>query len=366
MKVPQFDPVLEEEDIAALMETIQDNWITEGKKTQALQERLKEISGARHAHLLPNGTLALFVALKVLGIGPGDEVLVPDFTFVGSATAVVLTGAKPIFVDVNLHDFNIATDSMEQTITEKTRAVMPVHIYGQSADMQPILEIAQRHRLKIVEDAAQGIGVTYQNQHVGSIGDIGCISFFADKTITTGEGGAVLLNDDALAEEVMYFKNQGRLHRGSFIHPRVGYNFRITDLQAALGVNQLKRLDAIIERKMRNERLYQQHLEGINKVEMPPDNGFGNRVPFRVNLLVSQLEELMAFLETKGVGTRRFFYPLHRQPCFNADNSGRAATLENANKIFDRGLSLPSGLALSEADIRYVCDAIRDFYRNRP
>jgi perosamine synthetase len=362
MKVPQFDPVLAEEDICCMMETLRANWITEGEKTAALQGILQESCGVKHAILLPNGTLAIFAALKVLGLGPGDEVLVPDFTFIASATAVVLAGAKPVFIEVGLDDFNVAVDFVEDAITEKTRAIMPVHVYGQAANMPAILKVARRHNLKVIEDAAQGIGVTYQKQHVGTFGDIGCISFFADKTITTGEGGAVLLNDDELANEVRYFKNQGRLERGSFVHPRLGYNFRITDLQAALAVNQMKRLASIIERKNANETLYKKHLDGIREVEFPKANGYGRRVPFRVNILVPDPEALMKHLDTRGVGTRRFFYPLHKQPCFNRENSGAAPRLENAAKIFERGVSLPSGLSLSESEIQYVCESIREFY----
>ena len=362
MKVPQFDPALTEEDIRCMMETIKANWITEGEKTAALQEMLQNYCGAKHAILLPNGTLSLFVALKVLGVGTGDEVLVPDFTFVASATSVVLTGAKPVFIEVNADDFNVAVDRIEEAITKKTRAIMPVHIYGQAANMPEVIKIARRHNLKIVEDAAQGIGVTYKKQHVGTFGDIGSFSFFADKTITTGEGGAVLVNDDELAKEVMYFKNQGRLERGSFVHPRVGYNFRITDLQAALAVNQLKRLPSIIERKVANENTYKKHLSGVRKVEFPKVNGYGQRVPFRVNILVPDPEALMKYLDSRGISTRRFFYPLHTQPCFNRKNSGVAQKLENAAKIFERGISLPSGLSLSEKQIQYVCDSIKEFY----
>lgn len=363
MKINQFDPTLEKEDISSLLDTIRDNWITEGKKSETLQSMLKQYCGVKHAILLPNGTLALFVALKVLGIGPGDEVLVPDFTFIASATSVVLTGAKPVFVDVNMNDFNIDIDSVEQTITERTRAIMPVHIYGQTANMEAIMAIARRRNLKVVEDAAQGMGVTFGRKHVGTFGDIGCISFFADKTITSGEGGAVLLNNDALAEEVMYFKNQGRLQRGSFVHPRIGYNFRLTDLQAALLINQMKRLNSIIEQKYRNEGLYKKYLAGLDEVEFPQDNGLGKRVPFRVNILVPNPEVLMNDLEYKGVGSRYFFYPLHMQPCFNSANSGKAAKLENAHKIFQHGVSLPSSVSLTEEEIRYVCDSIQQFYR---
>ena len=362
MRVNQFDPFLTEEDIASLLEVIKSNWFTEGPKTKELESILQERCGVKRAILMPNGTLALFVALKALGIGPGDEVLVPDFTMAASATSVVLAGARPVFVEVGEDDFMMDPNRVEEVISLHTKAMMPVHLYGESVDIAPLIEIARRHNLKVVEDAAQGIGVTYRGQHVGTFGDIGCLSFFADKTITTGEGGAILTNNDGIAEEMQYIKNQGRLERGSFVHPKVGYNFRLTDLQAALAVSQMRRLDSIIEKKLHNEGLYRNYLTGIPQVSFPKPTGRGQRVPFRVNIMVPNPEALQKRLTNREIGTRRWFYPLHKQPCFTPDNSAQAPNLKNAEKIFEHGLSLPSGLGLKEEEIKYVCDAIREFY----
>lgn len=362
MKVNQFDPYLKEEEELSVLATLKKNWITEGEKTKRLEEMLCSYCGVKHAIMLPNGTLGLFVALKILGIGQGDEVIVPDFTFVGSATSVVLTGAIPVFCDVNMDDFNINIESLEKSLSEKTKAIMPVHIYGQSADMDGVIKIARENGLYIIEDAAQGMGVTYKGKHVGTIGDVGCISFYADKTITTGEGGAILTDDDRLADECRYFKNQGRLERGSFVHPKIGYNFRITDLQAAIGVVQMERLPWIIERKRENEVLYKEYLKETKGVCFPSENGYGERVPFRVNILTDDPEGLSRFLEKQGVGVRRFFYPLHRQPCFTRENSSVRDTLKNADYIFERGVSLPSGVGLKEEEIEFVCGEIKRFF----
>ena len=366
MRINQFDPMITKDDIANLLETLDSNWLTEGPKTAALEELLREATGARHAILVPNGTLALFAALKILGIGPGDEVLVPDFTFVASASAVVLTGAKPVFVEVDLQDFNMSVPALKHAVSERTRAMMPVHIYGQAADMAGVLSFAREHDLRVVEDAAQGMGVTFGDRHVGTLGDIGCVSFFADKTITTGEGGCLLVNDDELADEARYFKNQGRLERGSFIHPRIGFNFRLTGLQAALAIEQMRRLPAIVRQKLEHERLYAEYLEGVEGIEFPPANGRGTRVPFRANILTDDPEALGRYLEARDIGVRRFFYPLHKQPCFNASNSRAKEPLENAEKIFLRGLSLPSSLSLNPNQIRRVCDGIRSFVESSP
>lgn len=362
MKVNQFDPYLTKEEAKLVLETINDNWITEGKKTQQFQDMLKNYTKAKHVHLLPNGTLALFVACKILDIGPGDEVIVPAFTFVGSATAVALTGAKPVFADVNADDFNLSVESFKRCLTKRTKAVMPVHIYGQAARMDEIMKVARKHKLLVIEDAAQGLGTTFKNKHVGTIGDVGCMSFYADKTLTTGEGGALFTNSKKLADKCMYFKNQGRLHRGSFIHPFLGYNFRVTDLQAAIGVAQMKKLSYIIKKKAQNESIYRKLLRDVPQVQFPVDTKVGKRVPFRINVMVDDPEGLTGHLTKNGVGVRRWFYPLYRQPCFNKKNSRSLKAYPNADRLFERGLSLPSGVGLSEKQIRYVCSSIKKYF----
>ena len=365
MQVPEFSPILHKEELFAVLETIEDNWITEGKKTESLQAALAEYTSARHVIMVPNGTLAIFAALKVLGIGPGDEVLVPDFTFFGTASAVILTGAKPVLVDVDEYDFNISVTSAEANISERTRAILPVHMYGQSCDMHAVMALAKRHDLLVVEDAAQGIGVTFGNRHVGTIGDIGCVSFFADKTLTTGEGGALLVNDDELARECTYFKNQGRLHRGSFVHERVGYNFRITDLQAAIGLAQFDRLEVTLARKLALRDAYYERLSDCPGVRFARDNGFGDVVPFRVNSLVDDPEALAMNLKQRAIATRRFFYPLHLQPCLTSENCIVRHKPISSIRLFQQGLMLPSGLDLTQEQVDYVCSTIEAFQRER-
>jgi perosamine synthetase len=204
--------------------------------------------------------------------------------------------------------------------------------------------------------------VTFGDQHVGTIGDLGCMSFYADKTITSGEGGAVYTNNDKLADRCRYFKNQGRLNRGSFIHPQFGVNFRVTDLQSAIGVEQMKKLDWIIERKNENENLYKKLLHGVKEVQFPADTKVGRRVPFRINILAQDPDGLSEFLTGNEIGVRRFFYPLHRQPCFNNKNSRRLKTYKHVDKIFRRGISLPSGVGLTTEQIQYVCAKIKEYY----
>lgn len=361
MHIPEFNPAIEKEEVFQVLETLEDNWLTEGKKTHQLEAMLAEYCGCKRVIMVPNGTLALFAALKVLGVGPGDEVIVPDFTFFGSASAVVLTGAKPVFVDVDEYDFNINVTAAEASISERTTAIMPVHMYGQPCDMLSLMQFADRNNLYVVEDAAQGLGVTFGNKHVGTFGEIGCMSFFADKTMTTGEGGALLVNDDDLVNKCIYFKNQGRLKRGTFVHQHMGYNFRITDLQAAIGVAQFKRVAQNIERKRVIRAAYYERLQGCQGVRLPADNGFGEVVPFRTNILVDDPEGLSKFLAERDIASRRFFYPLHKQPAFNGGNSVVRQRPVYSVRLFETGLMLPSGLDLTESQIEHVCDCVREF-----
>lgn len=356
--IPQFEPWLGEEELALVSETIRDNWITGGKKVQEFEQRIGDLCQVKYAIAVCNGTLALYVGLKALGIGEGDEVIVPDFTFIASANSVVMAGAKPIFVDVDAKTFNIDPAAVEKAITPKTKAIMPVHIYGQPADMDAICQIANKYRIKIIEDAAQGIGVSFNGRPVGGIGDIGCMSFYADKTLTTGEGGMLLTNDDYLAKNCLFLKHQGRTGRGYYFHEEIGYNFRLTDLQAAVGLAQLSKLPIIIERKKRNEKYYQELLEDVKGIRFPYIDTRGFSVPFRINILVDNPEELSAFLNEHEIGSRRFFYPLHQQPCYNVTGE-----FHNSVKAYETGLSLPSSVSLTEEQIHYICEQIKAFMR---
>jgi len=356
--IPQFEPWLGEEELAQVAETIRANWITGGVKVKEFEERLAALVGVKHAVAICNGTLALYVGLKAMGIGEGDEVIVPDFTFIASANAVVMAGAKPVFVDIDAKTFNIDPGSTEKAITARTKAIMPVHIYGQAADMDAIGEIAGRRHLRVIEDAAQGIKVTFQGRHTGSFGDVSCMSFYADKTMTTGEGGMVFTDDDALAEKCLILKHQGRTGRGFYYHEHIGYNFRLTDLQAAIGVAQLNKLDIIVERKKRNEARYRELLEGVKGITFPYIDPRGYNVPFRINILVNNPEKLSDFLNENGIGSRRFFHPLHQQPCYNVPGD-----FPNTIRAYETGLSLPSSVTLTEEQIEYVCAKIGTYMK---
>lgn len=363
MKVPQMEPWLGAEEKAAVCAVIDENWITEGPRCAEFGRRLNELTGARYGVFAPNGTLALFMGLLALGIGPDDEVLVPDTTFIASANAVILAGAKPVFVDVNPRNFQIDVNRCHRKVTPRTKAIMPVHLYGMACNMAEVLGFTNLYGLAMVEDAAEALNVRWRGIHTGTFGDVGCFSFFADKTITTGEGGYVVCKDKATHEQLLYLRNQGRLERGSFIHPEIGYNFRITDLQAAVGLAQLDRLDIIAARKQERLNWYRERLDGLARVhflEVEPDS---DHIPFRVVLLCDNARSLMSYLASRNVEPRTFFYPLHRQPCFRHLGLGGDAGFPNAVYGYEHGVCLPVFPTLTREQVDYVCDCIWEFYR---
>jgi len=370
VNIPQVAPSLGEDEKRLVMEALDSNWITEGPKCREFGEHLNNLLGVKFGVFAPNGTLALYLGLLALGIGPGDEVVVPDTTFIGSANAVVMTGATPVFVDVNPRNFQMEASTCALALSPRTKAVMPVHLYGMTANMNELTEFAERNELALIEDAAQAIGVHYRGRHAGTFGDVGCFSFFADKTITTGEGGYVVCRSEQTYERLLLLRNQGRLNRGSFIHPAIGFNFRITDLQAAVGLAQIRRLDGIIRRKREILAHYASLLKGVTEVRFLEVEEGSTYVPFRVVLVCRDAHLLMEVLERAGVQTRTFFYPLHRQPCFRerTDLFTRPELLDdgrfpNAISGYEQGICLPVHPALTEEEVAYICSKIREFYQ---
>jgi perosamine synthetase len=362
-RIQQIQPYFDEQETRNLEKAIATGWVTEGPFSQQFLESLKKFTGASYAVLANNGTLGLYLALLAIGMKVGDEVIVPDFTFNASASSIAFTGATPVFADINPSNLQINPEKIERLITPRTKAIMPVHIYGQACDMDPILAIAKKHNLRIVEDAAQGFGVFYKGRHTGIMGDVGVISFFADKTITTGEGAVILTNDEKIFNRLKMLRNQGRPNSGTFIHPELGMNFRMTDLQCAVGVAQFNKFEVIKQIKLKNFNQYHALLSGIPEIEFIKQSDFTNFIPFRVNIKVPKLEQLLEHLENNAIQTRRMFYPLHRQPCFSYlknDDADFPVSIDTYNK----GLAFPVHCRLTEDDIDYICSKVKDFYKH--
>lgn len=371
--IPQVSPWLGEEEQAAVARVLASNWITEGPECERLSVQLNALIDVPFGVFTPNGTLGLALGLMALGIEAGDEVLVPDITFIGSATAVEMVGALPVFVEVERDTFQIDVTKAEALVNERTRAIMPVHLYGTACNMHAVSSFASHHGLKVIEDAAEAIGVCYDGRPAGGLGDVGCFSFMADKTVTMGEGGYVVCRDEAIFEQLRYLRNQGRLDRGSFIHPRLGYNFRITDLQAAVGVAQLGKLDVIVKRKLELHAEYTHCLAGLDSVRVLGAEPLSTFVPFRCVLIAERAPDLMRFLNALGIQTRTFFYPMHKQPCFanlplsHSEQQRRGDDdFPNAVYGFDHGLCLPIFPTLRKDQVGFIADSIAKFYESPP
>ncbi|MDD4082336.1 MAG: DegT/DnrJ/EryC1/StrS family aminotransferase [Sphaerochaetaceae bacterium] len=359
--IPQIQPWIDEEELKEIVDVVKSTWLTESIKTAKFEEMFKDLSKAKYAYAFSNGTVTLFTALKVLGIGQDDEVIVPNLTFVATINPIILVGAKPVLVDIDPETFCINADLIEEKITSKTKAIMPVHLYGQSAEMDKIMSIAKKHNLYVIEDAAQAVGVLFDGKHAGTFGDFGSFSFYGNKTVTTGEGGMIVTNDEHLAKEAYQFKNHGRLEKGKFIHEKIGMNFSFTEMQAAIGIVQLGKLQRIIKKKNEIREFYIKELSGIKGIRFPKIHPKCNPVHWFTSIMVEDAEKLGVVLKEKGIQTRRFFYPVNRQPAYNEFNfEGNFPITEWAYKS---GISLPSSYTITDEELKTVCDAIKEAFK---
>jgi perosamine synthetase len=358
-KISQIDLFIDEKERSLIERCVQDRWLTEGPFAKAFQEALKSQTGAKHVFFAPNGTLGLFLALLALDLEPGSEIVMPAFTFYASATAAVFAGLKPVFIDVDSRTFNATPSAFESAIGPRTRSFMPVHIYGQSCDVDGIVSVARRHGIKVVEDAAQALSVTLNGRAAGTFGDIGVYSLFADKIITTGEGGVVVTNSDELADKLGLLRNQGRPNSGSFIHPSLGMNFRITDLQAAMGLAQLDKLPRILADRTHKWQLYSEGLRGVGDIEIMTVLPGSSLAMFRFPFLTAERQRLSEHLEARGIQTRGFFYPLHLQPKLKEATPN---ILPVAESLYERGICLPVHYHLSDAQIGEIVATIRAYF----
>ena len=357
MQINQMEPWIGEEERAAVNEYLASGgWLTEFKKTEAFARMVGNYVGSEHAFILANGTVTLFTALAALDVGPGDEVIVPDYTMIASANAVVLTGATPVFVDVAPTNLCLDLDLAEAAITEHTRAIMLVSINGRAPDMHRAQQIAEQYDVALVEDAAQSLGARWQGQHLGTFGIVGSFSFSAPKIVTTGQGGALVTDDDDLAEKIRLIRNFGRRQSGVDFHECIGYNFKFTDLQAVIGIEQIKKLDWRVKRKKEMFALYRDSLQDVERVTFLPTD-LDNVPPWFMDVLVPDPAELKRHLAEHGIGSRPFYPPIHSQPAYNQPGSFPHA--EYASK---HGLWLPSSSFLSDDQISMICDVIRGYY----
>lgn len=369
------EPLFNATDQKYVAECVRSGWVSSaGKFIDEFEDRWARYCGRRYGVAVSNGTVALQVAVACLRLQPGDEVIMPTFTIVSCALAAIYNGAVPVLVDADPRTWCMDVSQVEARITPRTRAVMPVHIYGHPVDMDPILQLASRYGLAIVEDAAEAHGAEYLAgraahgagwRRCGSFGELSCFSFYANKLVTTGEGGMILTDDATLAERARSLRNLCFEPGRRFLHQELGFNFRFTNLQAALGLGQIERIEQIVARKRSIGQAYCQRLASVAGLQLPTEEPWARNVYWMVGMVLADETRLDAMglaraLSERGVETRPFFLGMHEQPALLRKGLFRAEAFPIAERLARQGLYVPSGLGLTDAQLEAVCDAIRE------
>ncbi len=373
MKIPVCEPYLNGREVEYVLDAVRTGWISSsGKYVSEFERRFAAYCGVRYGVAVCNGTVALHLALRAIGIGPEDEVIVPNFTMIATAFAVCYTGAKPVFVDADRDTWNIDPGLVEAKITPRTRAIIPVHLFGLPCDMDPLRRTAESHKLALVEDAAEAHGASYKGQRAGALSAIAAFSFYANKNITTGEGGMVVTDDEDLWKKARYFKNLCFPLDAprTYIHADVGFNYRMSNVHAAIGLAQVEKADEYVALRRRNAQLYRQLLADVPGVVFQRvgeareadyfDTYWMNSLVIEPARYGRTRDELVAHLESRGVETRLLFVGMDRQPSLSAYRPP-SERFPVSDWLSENGLYVPSASSLTEEQIRYVAGAIRGF-----
>ena len=359
MKIPVYQPSLNGNEKKYVNECLDSSWISsKGKFVSEFEKRFSEYAGVKHATTVCNGTVAIHLALLALGIGSSDEVIVPTLTYIASVNAIAYTGATPVFVDSLIDTWQLDPEDVRRKITVNTKAIMAVHLYGHPCEMDTILSIAKEHGLFVIEDCAEAFGTIYKGRHVGGFGDISTFSFFGNKTITTGEGGMVVTNDETLFDRAVHFKGQGLAKHREYWHDVIGYNYRMTNVCAAIGLAQLEQADAFLVRKRQIAELYKEGLRGTT-LDFHGEVGEVRHSYWMFSILVERPEHrdtLRKILSDAGIETRPLFYPAHTMPMY-ASRYQRHPVAENLGW---RGINLPSWPDLTDGQVNHICSLARD------
>lgn len=359
--IPVYQPSLTGKEKEYVNDCIDSTWISsKGSYIQRFENEFARINEVQYATSVSNGTVALHLALLALGISAGDEVIVPTLTYIASVNAIKYTGATPVFVDSESANWQVSVEDIQRKISNKTKAIMCVHLYGHPCDMDPIIEIAKNNNLFVIEDCAEAFGSKYKNKYVGTFGDISTFSFFGNKTITTGEGGMVVTNDKTLYDRCIHFKGQGLAAHRQYWHDVIGYNYRMTNICAAIGLAQLEQANFFIERKRHIAESYKKNITAPVIVHQESKDVF--HTYWMVSILANTAEErdeLRLFLADNLVETRPLFYPVHTMPMY-ADKYQKHPVAEDLGW---RGINLPSYPSLSDEQVLYICELINKFYR---
>jgi len=377
MGIPVCIPAVPKKAQEYVASVIEKNWVSslcldeELNFIKKLEEGFSSFVGVKHGIVTTNGSTALDLAVATLGIGKGDEVIMPTFTIIATANSIIHNGATPVFVDVDPHTWCMNVDLIEGAITERTKAIMPVHIYGYAAEMDTIMEIAKKHNLFVIEDSAEAIGTEYKGKMAGSIGDIGCFSFYANKMMTSGEGGMLVTNNDEIAQKAALLKDHA-FGEPRFIHHAIGFNFKMNNLTAAYAYASFEELPEYIEKRGKNAAHYNQLLSGTEGIVMPPrsDENIKNSY-WMYGILIDEekygrsKKETVELLKSDfGIETRDFFYPMHKQPILIKEGyTTEGTSMPASEKLWAQGFYLPSSTNLKEEQIEYIADSLKKLKR---
>jgi len=358
--INQMEPWFDENEKRAMAEYLDEGgWLTEFKRTQKFEELIAKFTSSKHCIVVNNGTISLTLALIALGVKPGDEVIVPNFTMIATPNSAKLIGCNPIFVDVERETLCMDFELMKKVITPKTKAVVLVNANGRypKVGYQPFLDFCLVNNISFIEDSAQALGCFYPDgKHQGTIAQIGSFSFSAPKVITTGQGGALITNDDEIAYKLRRLKDFGRAQGGLDIHDSIGYNFKFTEMQAVIGIEQMKKLEWRVERKKKILERYQKNLSNCGEVEFF-ETDLKNTTPWFIDILCEKRDELITYLKSNGIGTRVMYPPINKQKAYQIEGE-----FEVSNLVGEKGLWLPSQSQLTDEQIDYICEKIIQFY----
>jgi perosamine synthetase len=367
--IPVNEPLINGNEKKYLLECIDSGWVSsEGPFVGQFEELFAKRVGRTYGIAVSNGSGALDIAVQALQLGPGDEIILPAFTIISCAASIVRSGAVPVLVDADPQTWNMSAAQVAERITPRTKAIMVVHIYGMPVDMDPIIDLADKHGLKIIEDAAEMHGQTYTGKPCGSFGDISTFSFYPNKLVTTGEGGMLVCNDPVLAARCRSLRNLCFQNEKRFVHEELGWNYRMTNLQAAMGLAQLERLDEFAERKRQMGRQYTEYFRDSEMLELPVTRrDYADNIYWVYGIVLTDqvpfdAEEAMRQLAVRNVGTRPFFWPMHEQPVFRNKGLFAGESYPVAERLARRGFYIPSGVALTPDQLHRVASAVCELF----
>lgn len=362
LSIPLSKVYVDEDIRKAVLEALDSGWYILHENVKIFEQRFADFCGVRYGICVSSGTAAIFLSLLALGIGPRDEVIVPSFSFIATASPILHVGAKPVFVDIDLTTYSLDPNEVERKICNKTKAIVPVHLFGHPADMDPISEIAERNDLFVIEDACQAHGAEYKGQKVGGIGDIACFSFYPSKNMTVcGDGGIVTTNNEETAEKIKMLRNHGRRTGKKYIHEIIGYNLRFNEIQAIIGIKQLEKLMEWIEIRQKIAQKYNKSLKGF--VAIPVEKQWAKHVYHLYVIRCGKRDDLKRFLSDQRISTGIHYpVPIHKQPAVSRSLAS-PLTLKNTELCAKSVLSLPMHPQLAHSEVKYICEKIADYYR---